>query len=98
MEGIWSPEERYPGNEISFSYLAGQGFILSLLLIAHNAQNSGHCPGLQERSEQNDRNTLGKVFSSIFIVYESLIRPIGTSSNYFKLALLEKKLYLLGFN
>lgn len=91
MEGVWSPEERYIGNENSFSYLTGQGFILKLLLIAHSAKNCACHPGLQEPSEQNDRNPLGKVFFSIFIFYESLISHIGTSSNYFKLALLEKK-------
>lgn len=88
--GVWSPEERYPGHEISFSYLTRQGFILRLLLIAHNAKNCDHGPGLQEPSQQNDRNPLGKFFASIFIFYESLMSPIETSSNYFKLALLEK--------
>lgn len=98
MEGVWSPEERYPGNAISFSYLTGQGFILRLLLIAHNAKDCDRCPGLQEPSEQNERNPLGKVFFSIFIFNESLISPIGSSSNYFELAPLEKNIYLLGFN
>ena len=91
MEGVWSPEERYPGSEISFSYLAGQGFISGLLLIAHHAKNCDPCPGWQEPSEQNDRNPLGKVFSSIFIFCESLISPAGNSSSYFKLTPLEKK-------
>lgn len=90
MEGVWSPEERYPGNAISSSYLTGQGFILRLLLIAHNAKDCDYCsPGLQEPSEQNERNLLGKVFSN-FIFNESLISPIGSSSNYFELACLEK--------
>lgn len=44
---------------------------------------------MERVSEQNDRNPGGKFFFSIFIFYESLISPVGTSSNYFKLAPLE---------
>lgn len=65
MEGVWSSEERYPGREISFSSLLGRGFISKLLLRVHNAKNGDHCPEPQEPSKQNDRNPLGKVFSSI---------------------------------
>lgn len=94
MEGVWSSEERYPGSEISFPYLTGQGFISRLLLIARNAKNCDRCPRLQEPSEQNDRNPLGRAFSFIFIFYKSLMSPVGNSSNYFKLAPLGKKISL----
>lgn len=53
MEGVWSPEETYPGREISFSYLTGQGFISKFLLTVHNAKSCDHHPGLQEPSKQN---------------------------------------------
>lgn len=39
------------------------------------------------------RGPMGKSFSSVFIFYESLISPVGDSSNYFKLAPLEKNIY-----